>query len=473
MRLIFLLVCLLAGAAPACAADRAALVIGNSAYATGRLAQPANDAADLAAALRGLGYETRLATNLDRAALVREVEQFQRIISTGSLALIYYSGHAIEANGDNWLIPTDLGRPETRADVLDRSVSLKYILSKMEESDARLNLVILDASRDNPFPAGGRSSSRGLAPAEMAQSTLVAYSTSPGTIIAETTGRNSLYAASLKEALATAGLSVSDVLNLVGSRVIARTGGAQIPWQSGSAIWPPVLMTAPQAGKGLQQAVPRGESGLHVIVSPGNARVLANDELLGSGERRVPAGKGTRVRVRVEADGYLPREQSVTIPKNDYALVHATLLMPYTVPGLLSDGGKPARALSDFSGAVPGLVIDTVSGLEWTRSDNGQSVTHRTARRKCAGLDGGFRLPTIEELETLYIPDAPGIPCGSNSVVKFTCKTSALFQLSGSEFWSSSPSSPSRMWSYRLGKGMRVSDITNILLDGGHVLCVR
>lgn len=473
-RLFLLLVCLLSWIAPAFAADRAALLVGNSSYAGNRLAQPANDATDLAAALRGLGYEVRLATDLDRAGLLREITQFRRLIKPGGLALVYYAGYAVDAHGDNWLLPISRAPLKTALDVSEHAVSVKSLLETLEEANARLNLVILDASRDTPLPLTVRGASRGLAPMGMARSSLIAYAAAPGTVSADGSGHNSLYATALKEALATPGLSVSDVLNLVGSLVITRTGGAQIPWQSGSAVWPPLLMTAPQNGKGLQQAAARGESGLHVTVSPANARVLANDELLGTGERRVPYPAGTRVRVRVEADGYLPREQAVTIPRNDYVLVNAMLLMPYTLPGQLARGaGKPARTLADFSGAVPGLVIDTVSGLEWLRSDGNEDVTFNAARRKCERVGGGFRLPTIEELETLYIPDARGIPCGNYEQTRFTCKTSPLFQLSGTSFWSSTPSSPSRMWSFGLVRGMRNSSMTNFLAYEGRVLCVR
>jgi len=199
---------------PALAAERSALVIGNASYEVGALRNPVNDANDVADSLRSIGFDVVLATNVSREGMLHNLAEFRKKLQPGGLAVVYYSGHGVEVDGQNWLLPVKNANIQTQTDVRIYSVSTQDLLREMEESGAKLNLLILDACRDNPLPAVQKSASRGLARIDTASSTrsstLVAYATAPGKTAADGNGRNSPYTALLKEAL-NGGLSYRDI----------------------------------------------------------------------------------------------------------------------------------------------------------------------------------------------------------------------------------------------------------------------
>ena len=241
--LLVLLVCL-AFTLPARAADKVALVIGNASYEVGRLANPVNDATDMAAALRAKEFDVTLATNVNRDGMLEQVEAFRRKIRPGGIALVFFAGHAVEHRGENWLLPVENGAIRTQAHVSIHSVSAQDVLSMIEERGARLNILVLDACRDNPLPAGARSAQRGLAAIDTgtSSSSLVAFATSPNRTAADGEGRNSPYTAALLRGLRDPSLSVTDLFNKVGAEVMQATGGAQVPWNSNTPIWPAIYL---------------------------------------------------------------------------------------------------------------------------------------------------------------------------------------------------------------------------------------
>ena len=242
----------LAAADGAVASNRAALVIGNASYEVGRLSNPVNDATDMASALRAMGFDVTLATNLNRDGLLEQVEAFRGKIRPGGIALVFFAGHAVEQGGENWLLPVKNGAIRTQAHVRIHSVSAQDVLSAIEERGARLNILVLDACRDNPLPAGARSAQRGLAAIATGTSSLVAFATSPGRTAADGQGRNSPYTAAFLNGLRDPTLSVTDLFEKVGAEVVQTTGGAQVPWKSNTPIWPAVYLAgeAPQRNEG-------------------------------------------------------------------------------------------------------------------------------------------------------------------------------------------------------------------------------
>ena len=183
IRVVWLLLLALAllGAAPAHAAKRVALVVGNAAYAHAQpLLNAKNDAADIAAALRDIGFEVIERQDLDARGMREDAREFAHKIKGAELALFYYAGHAVQLEGGNYLVPTD-ARIEDQADVPLSTVDLAHIVGAME-SEKRANVIFIDACRDNPFlravfPATRSTGSHGLAPVSTGVGTLIAFGT--------------------------------------------------------------------------------------------------------------------------------------------------------------------------------------------------------------------------------------------------------------------------------------------------------
>ena len=185
-------------AMPASAGQRVALVIGNASYAHApSLANPLNDANDMGAALKRLGFAVTRLPNASRAELWDGLQKFRLAASASEVAVVFYAGHGIEVDKRNFLIPVD-ARLLSDADVEFEAVSLDLVLRAVEGA-SNFRLIVLDACRDNPFAvamrrAGGtRSIGRGLASVEPPGETLVAYAAKEGTVAADGEGRNSPY----------------------------------------------------------------------------------------------------------------------------------------------------------------------------------------------------------------------------------------------------------------------------------------
>ncbi len=226
-----------ASAAPVAAEERVALVVGNAAYAgIPALANPANDAALMAAALGDVGFAVAAAADADRDAMAAAIRDFgRRLRAAGpeAVGLFYFAGHGVQANGVNYLVP--IGAPiENEADLETAAVSAQWVLTQMEFAGNALNIVILDACRNNPFAGGFRSRGGGLARMDAPSGSLVAYAAAPGQTAADGAGANSPYTAALAEALRRPGLDLEDVFKRVRVAVEEATGRAQTPWEESS-----------------------------------------------------------------------------------------------------------------------------------------------------------------------------------------------------------------------------------------------
>jgi uncharacterized caspase-like protein len=214
---------------------RVALVIGNGAYGPeiGALANPSNDAADFAEALKAAGFETMLKLDVDRDEMHRAVIDFGRSLDDGGVGLFYYAGHAVQVDGNNYLIP--LGAQIDREDYVPlEAVDVNQVLGRMGGANNRLNIVILDACRNNPFRSISRGVSRGLAQTLAPTGTYIAYSAGPGQVALDGEGRNSPYTAGLLDMMAQPGLSLEEVFKGVRVKVLASTEDKQTPWTSSS-----------------------------------------------------------------------------------------------------------------------------------------------------------------------------------------------------------------------------------------------
>jgi hypothetical protein len=213
---------------------RVALVIGNGAYQyTGQLHNPANDAQDIAQALRKVNFQVILKTDASLETMADAIYQFGESLKGGGVGLFYYSGHGLQVKGENYLLPVDANL--TREDDIKRkAINANDVLEKMGEGKSHLNLVFLDACRNNPFPSSTRAVSRGLAGMSAPNGTLLVFSTDPGNVAADGNGRNGTYTKHLLQQINQPGLEVGMMLRKVRTAVKEETGGQQVPWENGS-----------------------------------------------------------------------------------------------------------------------------------------------------------------------------------------------------------------------------------------------
>ena len=215
---------------------RIALVIGNGGYETAPLNNPVNDARLMAATLRGVGFEVIERIDADQKAMKRAIQEFgERLEQAGQdgVGLFYFSGHGVQVGGVNYLIPIDTSI-NRESDVDIEAVSANAVLGTMEFARNRLNIVILDACRNNPYARSFRSAARGLARMDAPRGTLVAYATAPGGVAFDGEGANSPYTSALAQAMQAPGLKVEEAFKQVRLSVMAETGEQQVPWEASS-----------------------------------------------------------------------------------------------------------------------------------------------------------------------------------------------------------------------------------------------
>jgi hypothetical protein len=247
-----------AGAPKAGGERRVALVIGNGAYINAnRLPNPKNDAKSVAETLKRLGFDVDLGLELTRAQTEEILRHFGDRLQGAKVAVFFYAGHGFQYNGTNYLVPID-AKLESERDLDFEVVDVGKVLHQMEE-ERRVNLVFLDACRDNPLAkamarsmaAKGRGMpiTRGLAPVDAAAGTLISYATKDGTEASDGNGPHSPYTTALLDEMTTPGLEVGLMLRRVRQHVMAATGDHQVPWDYGSLLGEFYFAGAPAAGQ--------------------------------------------------------------------------------------------------------------------------------------------------------------------------------------------------------------------------------
>ena len=225
---------------PAHAENRVALVIGNGAYhSVARLNNPINDASLMAETLSGLGFRLvggGAQINLDKAGMDNAIASFGSQVVGANVALFYYAGHGLQIRNTNYLVPVS-ANPTREADVYVQMTDVAVVLSQMEGSGTKLNLLILDACRNNPFGDRGlRATDSGLAQIRAPEGTLISYATQPGNVAKDGSDGNSPYTKALAQTIKRGGLDIFQTFNEVGLKVKRETGGEQQPWVSSSPI---------------------------------------------------------------------------------------------------------------------------------------------------------------------------------------------------------------------------------------------
>jgi Caspase domain len=232
---VFVVVALLS-AAPSFAQpqseSRLALLIGNATYKTSPLKNPVNDVRLMEASLKEAGFTVIKAENATRRDMQRMVRDFgERLKQSGGVGLFYFAGHGVQVKGANYLVPVDADI-RSEDEVAFDSVDAQSILEKMETAKNRINLLILDACRDNPFAKGSRSGSAGLATMSAPSGSLVAYSTAPGSVASDGAGNNGLYTQHLAAVMRVPDMPIEEVFKRVRASVRKDSANQQTPWEN-------------------------------------------------------------------------------------------------------------------------------------------------------------------------------------------------------------------------------------------------
>ncbi len=218
---------------------RVALVIGNASYVNFPLANPINDSTDVARALERRGFEVTLVTDASLSEMRQAVRKFADKMVSSSAALVFFSGHGVEVDGRNFFVPVDADI-QREFEVSDRAYDATQILEMMQRvpsaAGRRVNILVVDACRNNPLVRDWRKSDRGLARMDAPTGTFIAFSTAPGRVAADGKGRNSPFTRNLLLAMAKPKEPIEQVFKSVRRAVVEETNGSQVPWENSSLI---------------------------------------------------------------------------------------------------------------------------------------------------------------------------------------------------------------------------------------------
>jgi hypothetical protein len=432
---------------------RTALVIGNSAYSSGPLKNPVNDAADMAAALKRAGFTVMLKKNANLREMVEAIEDFGNSLKKGGVGLFYYAGHGVQVNNVNYLLPIK-ERINKESDVRFQAVDAGRVLAEMENANNSLNIVILDACRDNPFGKSFRSATRGLAiVANAPTGTFISYSTGAGQVARDGDGRNSHYTKALLENIAKPGLTINNVFMNVRSKVKKETG--QVPWELSSLEGD--FFFVPGKGKA---STDREESS----ISTAAAKDALDDEnrKLEVEQRRLEEERATLEKKKAldEKRRLIEEERErLEAEKEAQRLAEAERKKP-AKRTTLAMGSRPSVSGARETGRDGrfiaydnGTVLDTRTNLMWASKDNGRAVNWSNAKSYCESYRGGgysdWRMPTQNELAGLY---DEGKMQQNEAVPSYPLHLTELIDLTDSSVWASETRENKRpMWDRDFG----------------------
>lgn len=231
-----------------------ALLIGNAAYSIGQLDNPTNDANDFARVLKDVGFDVKVMTNQDQQAMMQAVRDFgEKLKSNDGIGLFFFAGHGVQVEGENYLLPVSVPI-RNEDDVKKNAVPANLVLRYMEDSKNRVNVVVLDACRNNPFIKTRSLKSRGLAPMDAPSGSLIAFSTAPGTEALDGDGRNGLYTKHLMANAKVPGLTVEQIFKRTREAVEVESekiaGKRQSPREESSLKGADMYFVPPPADQG-------------------------------------------------------------------------------------------------------------------------------------------------------------------------------------------------------------------------------
>ena len=375
------------------AEKRVALVIGNDSYATlSNLANARTDARGVAAKLGALGFEVILRLNASERSMVRAMREFEGKLSSARVGLVFYAGHGVQVDGRNYLIPSD-ARVEVENDLESEAIDAWKLLEAMKRAGSPLNIVILDACRDNPLPQRTRSAARGLANMPLPvglKGTAIVYSAAPGQRAQDgPAGGHGLFTGELLQVLDQPGLTLESVFKKTAARVAIRTNYRQDPWMN-SSVKTDFYFRPPSVGvKTLDQEMwARKTTNVRAepsVASQRIGRLRAGDTVGVTGVTRVGGDTWYRVALSGRGVGYVLGTLLTEQP--------AGLSVPRPIP---SKPSRPptveARPSADKVGERPtGKPLDKTKcrTAEYTVTVKGRTTTESITM--CQDADGNWK----------------------------------------------------------------------------------
>jgi len=400
---------------------RTALVIGNGSYEGGPLINPANDATDMAAKLKSLDFDVILKKNSHLQDIEEAMEEFGNRLKRGGVGLFYFAGHGVQIGGVNYLLPIGV-KVRKESDVRYQAIDANRILDEMANANNGLNIVILDACRDNPYGRNFRNASRGLAIISAApEGTFISYATGPGQLALDGSGRNSPYTEALMKNMTIPGLPIEQVFKNVRVQL---TPYKQTPWEmsslKGDFYFKPSQVKSEdlirkqeaerviivEEKKQQQQEIERKYQELERQEAlQSEQRKMESEQVRLAEEKKRQQQEMERKRQESERQEALKVEQ-----KNQEAeqvrLVEGkkqlAMLRPSSTSKFVGEAYRDGRFISYDNGTV----VDTNSNLMWAAMDNGKDVEEYGAKKYCENYRGGgytdWRMPTKAELAGLF-----------------------------------------------------------------------
>jgi TPR repeat protein len=228
---------------------RIALVIGNNGYRVSRLTASINDARAMAKALKDLNFEVVQLEDVGRLAMHKAIRKFaDDLARQDTVGLFYFAGHGVQSNGKNFLVPIDADI-EHEDDIELQSVDIQYLLDKFRDIRSGMNILILDACRNNPFARTNVKRSSGLAAVDGPPGTLVAFAAAPGHVATEATDGNGIYTKNILANIRVPGVPIEEVFKRIRTGVLEETKGNQVPWENTSLVRD-FYFQAAQSGQG-------------------------------------------------------------------------------------------------------------------------------------------------------------------------------------------------------------------------------
>ena len=427
---------------PAIADKRVALVVGNGTYRNvARLDNPVNDAKLLADTLRDLGFalvggDAQL--DLDKASFDRAVQDFGAQLQGADVGLFFYAGHGVQVRGTNYLIPVD-ANPTREADVDFQMLDTNLVMRQMEGAGTRLNLVILDACRNNPFGGRGlvvgrgrdtetvrlRDTSSGLAQMQAPEGTLISFATQPGSVARDGSDGHSPYSRALAATIRRAGLGIFDAFNQVGLEVKRATGGAQQPWVSSSPIDGTFYFVPGQAA-GVQEAAlpPRPPQAPAVAAAPA---VTTSDVRRFDGVwavdvvcEKLPVGDAVNRHILATISNGVFRGQRGPLGEPGWLTYEGTIDADGTLRALAK--GITARDFRPSSAKFSYTMVGRLEGAQGTATRDDRSCNIKLAKQSAGGGSTVAALSTEPSAQRSAAPGASAIPPAASDVRRFDGK---------------------------------------------------
>jgi len=414
---LFILVLIYPSASPAATERRIALVIGNSAYSAGPLKNPVNDAAAMAAQLQKLGFTVILKKNANLRGMEDALTDFGDRLKRGGVGLFFYAGHGLQVGGANYLVPIG-ARINRESDIRYETLDAGKILDEMANANNGLNIVILDACRDNPYSRSFRNAARGLAIVSNAPAgTFVSYSTSPGNVARDGDGRNSPYTKALLRYMKEPGLTIEQVFKGARAKLGKETGGKQIPWElsslQGEFYFVPGSVgksgAAISSGKGSMEKDEPSVSAAATDDLDDESRKLEAEQRRLEEERASFAKKKEleekRQKIAEERERLAAEQEEARQAALERKQAKKTTTLAMAKRPSVSTAGETGRD-GRFIAYSNGTVLDTRTNLMWAAKDNGSNINWANAKSYCENYRGGgytdWRMPTQDELAGLY-----------------------------------------------------------------------